>query len=111
MRETSSTAEPLVSQSRLLLAPVWDSARRELRLDGIVLKRFRQSAKNQETILAAFQEEGWPPRIDDPLPGGDNVDARDRLHNAVRKLNQQKIHLIRFLCDGTGQGITWAFVE
>jgi hypothetical protein len=91
--------------------PVWDGARRELRLGAIVVKRFRQPAKNLETILAAFQEDAWPPRIDDPLPGGDNVDPRERLHNAVKRLNQQKVRLIRFQCDGTGQGILWELVN
>jgi hypothetical protein len=33
-----------------------------------VVKEFKLPAPNQETILTAFQEEGWPPRIDDPLP-------------------------------------------
>ena len=95
----------------LLLLPTWNSERRELRLGGIVVKRFRQPAKNQETILAAFQEEGWPSRIDDPLPGGDNGAAQDHLHDAIRRLNQQKKRLIRFLSDGTGKGILWELCE
>jgi len=107
----SITAEPAAGPTEVALAPAWDSIRRELRLGDIVLKRFRQPAKNLETILAAFQEEGWPPGIDDPLPGGDSVDAHERLHDAVKKLNKQTVHLIRFLRDGTGQGIIWEFVK
>lgn len=90
--------------------PIWDAVRRELRLGSVVVKRFRQPAKNQEMILAAFQEEGWPPHIDDPLPGGDNVVAQDRLHDAIKKLNHQKLHLIRFLSDGFGQGVLWELI-
>jgi len=89
------------------IAPAWDAERRELRLGLVMVKEFRQPAKNQETILAAFQEENWPPRIDDPLPGGDNRDARERLHNTVNRLNRQPVRMIRFLLDGTGQGILW----
>jgi hypothetical protein len=90
----------------MAIVPAWDSARRELRLGKNVVKRFRQPAKNQETILAAFQEEGWPPRIDDPIPG-DDAHAKDRLRDAVKKLNRQAILLIHFLSDGKGQGVLW----
>jgi hypothetical protein len=94
--------------ARLLqIMPDWDAVRRELWLGDVLVKRFRQPARNQEAILAAFQEEGWPARIDDPLSGGDNVDSHDRLHDAVRRLNQQKVRLIEFRSDGLGKGILW----
>jgi hypothetical protein len=87
--------------------PIWDNVRRELRLAEVVAKRFRRPAKNQEVILAAFQEEGWPSRIDDPLFGEKNRDAQDRLHATVKKLNHQAVFLIRFLSDGAAEGILW----
>jgi len=90
--------------------PFWDSERRELRLGDIVVKRFRQPARNQEIILAAFQEEGWPPHIDNPLSGDSETSASERLHDAVRRLNQQRNRLIHFECDGHGEGIVWSFV-
>jgi hypothetical protein len=80
--------------------PSWDAARRELRLGSLVVKRFRQPACNQETILAAFEEDGWPPRIDNPLPGNGDTEAVDRLHEAVKKLNRSPFRLVRFLSDG-----------
>jgi hypothetical protein len=86
--------------------PTWDRACRELRFGKTVVKPFRQPAKNQETILAAFQEDGWPSRIDDPLTGDDR-DAQDRLRGAVKKLNRQAVFLIHFLSDGMGQGVLW----
>ena len=49
------------------LVPEWDKERQELRVGGLVVKQFKVPAPNQEMILAAFQEEGWPPRIDDPF--------------------------------------------
>jgi hypothetical protein len=89
------------------IVPFWDSQRRELRIGDILVKRFRQPARNQETILAVFQEDGWPPRIDNPIAGGDGQDAQDRLHASVRRLNLQSRPLIRFQSDGTGEGILW----
>jgi hypothetical protein len=48
--------------------PAWDARRRLILCGDRVVKRFRRPAKNQTLILDAFQEEGWPGRIDDPLP-------------------------------------------
>jgi hypothetical protein len=87
--------------------PVWDADRRELRLGKLVVKRFRQPAENQELILAAFEEDGWPPRIDNPLASDGDTDAVDRLHDAVKKLNRQAKRLIRFRSDGRGTGVLW----
>jgi hypothetical protein len=89
--------------------PFWDRERRELRLGTVLVKRFRQPARNQETILAAFQEDGWPAHLDNPLAGDDATLARDRLHDTVRKLNQQTNRLLQFLSDGNGEGVLWDF--
>ena len=40
--------------------PVWENRKRELWVGKLLIKRFRVPADNQEAILAAFQEEGWP---------------------------------------------------
>jgi len=48
--------------------PYWDAERRELMVARVVVKRYRRPAVNQEVVLAVFEEEGWPERIDDPLP-------------------------------------------
>ena len=71
-------------------------------------EQFHRPAANQETVLAAFQEEGWPDHIDDPLrPSGEHV-PRHRLGFTVRRLNDcQTERLIRFFADGTGHGICW----
>jgi hypothetical protein len=34
-------------------------------------------AGNQELMLSAFQEEGWPEHIHDPLPGNHLTDPTD----------------------------------
>jgi hypothetical protein len=59
-------------------------------------------------VLAAFAEEGWPPRIDDPLPPCGEPTPKNRLRFTIRRLNAyQQQPLIRFFADGTGQGVRW----
>jgi hypothetical protein len=92
------------------LAPRWDNKRRELRLARKVVKRFRVPAPNQEMILAAFQEEGWPNCIDDPLPPKGDLDPKRRLHDTIKALNRkhrQKPPLIHFVGNGTGKNVVW----
>jgi hypothetical protein len=92
--------------------PTWDRERQELRLGNLVIKQFKVPAPNQERILAAFQEEDWPTRIDDPLPPATDQDSKRRLHDTINSLNRnQKQPLIHFLGDGTGQGIRWELVK
>jgi hypothetical protein len=56
----------------------------------------------------AFEEEGWPPRIDDPLPPSPEIDAKSRLRYTIKSLNKrQKKQLIHFMGDGSGEGIMW----
>jgi hypothetical protein len=89
--------------------PCWNGARRELSLKGAVVKRFRVPAQNQEVILGAFEEEGWPDHIDDPLPGSRDIDPVTRLHDAINRLNGCQTHrLLRFSGNGTGTGVSWA---
>lgn len=88
--------------------PHWDRQRRELRLGDAVVKRFPNRSSNQEAILAAFEEEGWPRRVDDPLPPKAEQDSKCRLHDTIKCLNRrQQQQLIRFRGDGTGEGICW----
>jgi hypothetical protein len=92
--------------------PQWDRERQELRFGDIVVKQFKVPAANQERILAAFEEEDWPVRIDDPLPPNSDQDSKRRLHDTINSLNRnQKQNLIRFVGDGSGQGIRWELVE
>jgi hypothetical protein len=91
-------------------APTWDRDRQQLRVGKAIVKEFKLPAPNQEAILAAFQEENWPPRIDDPLSPQGEVDPKRRLHDTITSLNRnQKESLIRFLGDGSGQGVRWEF--
>lgn len=92
--------------------PTWDSDRLELRVGENVVKRFKSPATNQEAVLAAFEEEEWPPRIDDPLPPRPGQEPKRRLHDTINSLNRHQIcEMIRFQGDGRGQGIRWVFNE
>lgn len=92
--------------------PDWDGEVRELRIDGRIVKRFKWQALNQEAVLNAFQEEDWPPRIDDPLPPHADQDSKRRLADTIKCLNaKQENRLLRFHGDGTGEGITWERVS
>lgn len=94
------------------LLPVWDRVRHELRVEGQLVKRFKCAAVNQETILAAFDEEGWPPRIDDPLPPQEEQDSKRRLNDTIKCLNKNQKHKrICFHGDGTGEGVLWSVAE
>jgi hypothetical protein len=84
--------------------PSWDG--RILRFLGKACKSFRtQPAPSQRTILNAFEEDGWPNRIDDPLTCIDNAHPSQRLKDAVFRLNERLRHL-RFYRDGR-KGIGW----
>jgi hypothetical protein len=88
--------------------PRWDAVRRELSVAGLIVKRFRVPARNQETILGVFEEEGWAEHIHDPLPATLDIDAPTRLHDAINRLNRCQINpLVRFHGDGKGTGVFW----
>jgi hypothetical protein len=91
--------------------PKYEQGVRELRLGKRLVKRYRVPADNQELILKAFEEEHWPPHIDDPLPPRVDIDPHERLHETIKSLNKSQINrLIRFSGDGTGRGILWSLI-
>jgi hypothetical protein len=91
--------------------PRWDRDRQELRLGCVMVKQYKVPAANQERVLAAFEEEGWPVHVDDPLPPTGELDPKRRLHDTINSLNRnQKSSLIRFSGDGSGEGIRWELV-
>jgi hypothetical protein len=103
-------ASEMSSRTRDAL-PRWAGDLRELSWKGVLVKRFRGPAANQEALVAAFAEEGWPPRIDDPLPPAVDMDPKTRLHDTIKALNRHQLRpLLRFRGDGTGRGVWWSAV-
>jgi len=95
-------------ESRPSDLPFYDKAAREFWGRKLLIKRFRQKGRDQETILAAFEEQEWPPRIDDPLPGRNGLNRQRHLRDTTDNLNRNQQHrLIKFMGDGTGQGVLW----
>jgi hypothetical protein len=90
-----------------VIRPRWDREQRQLWYGNVLVKSFRQPAASQETVLSAFEDDGWPPRIDDPLPPPPVGVPNERLHDAVRRLNCGQLVLV-FRRDGSGEGVTWA---
>lgn len=85
--------------------PVWDTQTGILMIDGQEAKRIRnrKQAKNHLSILDAFQEEGWPARIDTPF----SHDTPQKFHQTILSLNKG-LRGMRFHADGSGgEGITW----
>jgi hypothetical protein len=104
----SSPAEAVADALQAKIQPVWEARTRELFVGGLLVKRFKQPAASQETILTAFQEESWSSRIDDPLPPQAHRDAKRHLHDTINNLNRHQLRsIIRFLGDGTGEGVCW----
>jgi hypothetical protein len=90
------------------MLPVWDSLRHELRFGDSIVKQFKRPSPNQKAILMAFQEESWPVYIADPLSPQLDIDPKRRLNDTVKALNRnQKNPLLRFMGDGTGEGVVW----
>jgi hypothetical protein len=71
----------------------------------------KQPAAYQEGVLRAFDEEKWPPRIDDPLVPRPGQDSKRWLHSTISKLNRsQEACLIHFGGGSYGQSITWCIL-
>ncbi|OYP36820.1 hypothetical protein [Rhodopirellula sp. MGV] len=107
----SNSAQKIFPISKLPTStpsPQWDSERRVLHFRGAIVKHFKWVAHNQQAVLNAFEEDGWPPRIDDPLPGQPEQDSKRRLSDTIKCLNRKQLHpLIHFRGDGTGEGVIW----
>ena len=111
-KSTESTVAAADAESEPAAArPQWNRGKKELRLGGKLIKRFRQIAKNQFLVLDAFQELGWPSAIDDPMPGG-QVDAIQRVQDTAKSLNDGMVtdSAVRFSTNGNGTGFIWSAI-
>ena len=77
-----------------------------------MIKVFTQPAPNQETILATFQDDGWPFHIDNPLSPTLDRDGKVRLHDTITRLNRnQQRRLLYFRSVNNGDGIRWERIQ
>ena len=95
-----------------LAVPNWDRDSRTFMVGDHLVKQFRVPSPNQEAVLDAFQEEGWPRSIDDPLPPVPDQHPKRRLRDTIRCLNTNQLaNKIRFRGDGTGQRVFWELLS
>ena len=100
--------DPGASKDAGKCIPRWHGSDGTLYWGSQIVKRFTRPSPNQEIILATFEEEGWPERIDDPLPQANGIDPKRRLHDSIKWLNRnQAKRLLRFSGDGSGEGVRW----
>jgi hypothetical protein len=88
-----AVGEPVTAAADL---PKWNAATRELRYRDNGGRSLPKRAKNCIRILNAFEEEGWPACVYDPIPPSE---AKRPLSEAVRNLNDG-LSGLNFLCDG-----------
>jgi hypothetical protein len=92
--------------------PEWRNGARELWWRSRLVKRFWHDAASQCLILLAFEEQAWPPRIDDPLPRAAGLNPKARLRETVKSLHRgQRPLVLQFRTDGTGRGVRWEPVQ
>jgi hypothetical protein len=92
------------------LPPHYDKEDRVFAWGRHVLKCFRQPSVNQELVLRAAQEQGWPVWFDDPLPRVSGTNPKTRLHDTTKDLNRRQAEsLIHFKGDGSGRRIGWEY--
>jgi hypothetical protein len=99
-------------ENQYTLVPRWDRQNQVLYLGDQIVKHFAGPAPNQQAVLSAFQEKGWPPQIHNPIPPAPEQDQKIRLRDTIKSLNaHQKNRLIHFLGDGTGKGVRWELID
>ena len=107
-RSDSKPEDAVVKRAGKPSIPHYDSSVRTLYFAGEIVKQFRVPAANQELILAAFEEDGWPPHLCDPLPGKSDIPSKRRLSDTIKNLNTHQCPPgIRFRGDGRGTGVYW----
>jgi hypothetical protein len=64
--------------------PSWDRGLKELRFNGVLCKKYRQSGEKQFQILEAFEKSGWPSSVPTPF------DDPQMLHQTIKDLNANR---------------------
>jgi hypothetical protein len=91
--------------------PRYDRFKRAFSFQGVVVKQFKRKAPNQETILLAFEEQGWPEEIDNPLPPDEFTAPAVQLHDTLKSLtNDQDPCTLGFLMTSGGTRVRWQVI-
>lgn len=96
-------------QKKKNIKPVWKDNEGILLYDGEVILHLNKPAPNQRAILNAFERAGWPTWIPNPLEPDPLIDERQRLADAVYRLNRNVADRpLHFRRDGRGHGVCLA---
>jgi hypothetical protein len=89
--------------------PRWLKEKGELWFDGRIVRRIRNVARAKKVVavLDAFESDGWPVRIDDPVTAGGDSSRRRR---TIESLNKE-LEAIRFSCGGDGRSFEWKTLQ
>ncbi len=100
--ESVGAPRPAVTESK----PIWDRERGRLELGGVLVRKVSRRGKNIRKVLDAFQDQGWPQCIGNPLleKHAKSMDLAT-FHETLKTLNKT-LKAIKFSGDGFG-GIVW----
>lgn len=108
MEQQQEVILPIETPAAGIDVPFWDRRKRRLYFRSELVKAFTSPASHQEMILSAFQEQGWPEAVVNPLPGASEDERHLRLERAVRRLNgRQRSQLLAFHVCAAGTNVSW----
>jgi hypothetical protein len=92
--------------------PRWDPRLLVLQVDDIAVKEFQAKARNQLVIVSAFDTQGWPRQIDNPLDSGGPAQRAQALADAVHGLNRNlRAKVIRFHTAEKGASVRYELLR
>ena len=83
--------------------PIWDKKKKELTFRGVVVRKFKQPAKNCFAILDAFEDAEWKTTVDCPLRGATKQDRAQAIQSLKKRLHES----ICFGSNGSADGYKW----
>ena len=105
--DPSLAALAAAAGGRASARPLWDRDRGVLWWAGVVVKRVRPDGANQRAVLDAFQAQGWPAFVADPLTHCRGIRVKTRLRQTIRSLNERLAGPFRFRAGGPLRGVLW----
>jgi hypothetical protein len=103
---TRKSSSIISSTPHVRAKPRWDRTARKLYLGRCLVKEFPRLSTCQVLILEAFEEQGWPEAIDDPLPVEHDISPKRRLHDVIKRLNRNQVcPVLSFHGNGNGEGV------
>ncbi len=110
MRKTTGTVRAARNRDRFSTGhalPHWNAEANDLDCFGRIVK-LRFDAANLRAVLDAFEAQGWPQRIANPLHADNGVPGKRKLQQAAKSLNHRLRGTgLRLRMDGVAMGVCW----